>query len=42
MVDERSRVEEYRDLTRQAQVARWNPDVTHGADWQNRIDDLND
>ena len=41
MAEEKSRVEQYRDLIRQAQEVRWNPDIPHDADWQNRIDDLN-
>ena len=42
MADEKTRVEQYRDPTRQAQVVRGHPDILHNADWQNRIDDLND
>ena len=42
MADEQSRVEQYRNLTREAQEVRWNPDIPRDADWQNRIDDLND
>jgi hypothetical protein len=32
MADEKTRVEAYRDLTRQAQEVRWNPDIPHDAD----------
>jgi hypothetical protein len=42
MADEKTRVEQYRDPTRQAQLVRGHPDILHNADWQNRIDDLND